>query len=112
MYNAQIVISRIQSLIKEQGLVQKNVLTECGINENTLKRMTDNKGMSSFYLARIADRLNCSVDYLLGRTDNQDDYSAELKEIQRILESLSVREKTELMTLIYDFADKKLMIHA
>lgn len=112
MYNAQTVINRIQSLIKEQGLTQKNVLAECGISENTLKRMTDNKGMSSFYLARIADRLNCSVDYLLGRTDNPDDFSAELKEIQRILESLSVREKTELMTLIYEFADKKLMIHA
>ena len=70
MYNAQLTISRIQSIIKKRGLTQKEVLSRCDINENTLKRMTDNKGMSSFYLAKIADYLNCSVDYLLGRTDN------------------------------------------
>lgn len=70
MYNAQLTIKRIQSLIKEKGYTQKYVLAECGINENTLKRMTDNKGISSFYLAKIADYLQCSVDYLLGRTDN------------------------------------------
>lgn len=72
MYNAQLTIKRIQSLIKEKGYTQKYVLAECGINENTLKRMTDNKGISSFYLAKIADYLQCSVDYLLGRTDNPD----------------------------------------
>ncbi len=70
MYTAQLTIERIQSLIKEKGLTQKQVLSECSINENTLKRMTDNKGISSFYLAKIADILECSVDYLLGRTDD------------------------------------------
>ena len=69
MYTAQTTINRIQSLIKEKGLTQKSVLLDCGINENTLKRMTDNKGISSFYLAKIADYLDCSVDYLLGSTD-------------------------------------------
>ena len=70
MYTAQFTIERIQSLIKEKGFTQKEVLKQCDINENTLKRMTDNKGMSSFYIAKIADYLDCSVDYLLGRTDN------------------------------------------
>ena len=70
MYSAQLTIERIQALIKEKGLTPKEVLKQCDINENTLKRMTDNKGMSSFYIAKIADRLDCSVDYLLGRTDN------------------------------------------
>lgn len=70
MYTAQLTIERIQALIKEKGLTQKEVLKQCDINENTLKRMTDNKGMSSFYIAKIADRLDCSVDYLLGRTDD------------------------------------------
>ena len=69
MYTAQLTIGRIQSLIKKNGLTQKQVLADCEINENTLKRMTDNKGISSFYLAKIADKLECSVDYLLGRDD-------------------------------------------
>ena len=71
MYTAQNTIDRIQSLIKKKNLKQKDVLAACNINENTLKRMTDNKGMSSFYLARIADYLNCSVDYLLGRSNQE-----------------------------------------
>ncbi|MDE6424529.1 MAG: helix-turn-helix domain-containing protein [Ruminococcus sp.] len=69
MYTAQVTIDRIQTIIRSRGLVQKEVLADCGLNENTLKRMTDNRGMASFSLAKIADYLNVSVDYLLGRTD-------------------------------------------
>ncbi len=69
MYTAQLTIERIQTLIKEKKLTQKKVLSECGISENTLKKMTDNRGIASFSLARIADCLGCSVDFLLGRTD-------------------------------------------
>lgn len=78
VYAAQLTIDRIQSLIKEKGFTQKHVLSECGINENTLKRMTDNKGISSFYLAKIADYLNCSVDYLLGRNDDPNSHRRQL----------------------------------
>ena len=70
MYRAETTITRIQSLIKSKGLTQKQVFANSGIGEDTVKRMTDNKGISSFSLARIADELDCSTDYLLGRTDN------------------------------------------
>lgn len=128
MYTAQLTIGRIQSLIKKNGLTQKQVLADCEINENTLKRMTDNKGISSFYLAKIADKLECSVDYLLGRDDFVNngnsintgdihgDHNATIatseqnseieKEISSILSGLNFREKTELMTLIYKFVDE------
>lgn len=69
MYLAKITIERIQKRIKELGFTQKKVFAECNINEDTMKKMTDNKGMSSFSLARIADYLDCSVDYLLGRDE-------------------------------------------
>lgn len=85
VYAAQLTIDRIQMLIREKGLVQKHVLEECGMNENTLKRMTDNKGMSSFYLAKIADYLNCSVDYLLGRVDNKEISKSELTDLEQEL---------------------------
>lgn len=70
MYTAQTTIDRVQKQIKSKDLIQKVVLEKCGINENTLKKMTDNKGISSFSLAKISDELDCSVDYLLGRTEN------------------------------------------
>lgn len=72
MYTAQTTIERIQSIIKTRGLVQKDVLADCGLNENTLKRMTNIRGMASFSLAKIADYLGVSVDYLLGRTNDPD----------------------------------------
>ena len=80
MYTAQITIERIQKIIKLKGLVQKNVLADCGLSENTLKSMTDNRGMASFNLARIADYLDVSVDYLLGRTDEP-----ELKNVSNVI---------------------------
>lgn len=70
MYTAQLTIDRIQLLIKSRGYTQKKVYADCGINKNTINSMTDKKGISSFYLAKIADYLDCSVDYLLGRTNN------------------------------------------
>ncbi len=70
MYNAQLTISRVQSETKSKSLTQKQVLSDCGLSENTLKKMSDRNGMASFNLAKIADTLDCSVDYLLGRTDN------------------------------------------
>ncbi|MCM1061723.1 MAG: hypothetical protein NC452_15755, partial [Eubacterium sp.] len=48
----------------------------CGLSVNTLKQMTDKNGMASFSLAKIADELDCSVDYLLGRTDNPQAHKA------------------------------------
>lgn len=87
--------------------------------------MNDSKGISSFYLAKIADYLNCSVDYLLGRTpcpdinisgntqnningdnninvNNNDELAGELSSL---LKQLDIRKRTELMTMIYNFVD-------
>lgn len=70
MYTAKITVDRIQEVLKGKNLVQKTILKKCGISENVLNQMTDNKGISSFSLAKISDELDCSVDYLLGRTEN------------------------------------------
>ncbi len=70
MYTSEITIERVQGLIRSKNLIQKDVLFKCGLSENILKKMSDGRGISSFYLAKIADELDCSVDYLLGRTEN------------------------------------------
>lgn len=41
----------------------------CGFSPNVINQMSDKNGLYSFSLAKIADCLDCSVDYLLGRTD-------------------------------------------
>ncbi len=70
MYNAQTTIQRVQSAIKARKVTQKEVLSKCNLSENTLKKMSDTNGMASFNLAKIADYLDVSVDYLLSRTDD------------------------------------------
>lgn len=125
MYTAEKTIYNITNEIKKRGYSQKEVYSACKINENTVSRMNDSKGISSFYLAKIADYLNCSVDYLLGRTpcpdinisgntqnnvngdnninvNNNDELAGELSSL---LKQLDIRKRTELMTMIYNFVD-------
>lgn len=70
MYNAQILVQRIKARAKEKNVLIRDMLSVCGLSINAISQITDKKGLSSFSLARIADYLDCSVDYLLGRTDN------------------------------------------
>lgn len=69
MYIAQTVKDRIKFLCKRKKIDMETMLVECSLGVNSIRQITDTKGMASFSLAKIADYLNCSVDYLLGRTD-------------------------------------------
>ena len=70
MYTSQLLSERIKMQAKTKGVKLKDMLIELDLNINTISQITDKKGLSCFPLARIADYLDCSVDYLLGRTDN------------------------------------------
>ena len=70
MYNSQMLVDNIKNIAKQRNILIKELLNNCDLSINILSQMTDKKGISSFALARIADYLDCSVDYLLGRTDN------------------------------------------
>ena len=70
MYIAQTTKDRIKKLCKENKISMENMLFNCSLGVNAIRQINDTKGMASFSLAKIADYLDCSVDYLLGRTDN------------------------------------------
>ena len=72
MYTSQLLSERIKMQAKTKGVKLKVMLIELDLNINTISQITDKKGLSCFPLARIADYLDCSVDYLLGRTDNSE----------------------------------------
>lgn len=71
MYNSQEVANTIKLYAKSKKIAIGTMLTDCCLSKNTLSSM-----QSGGYLPRvetlikIADYLNCSIDYLLGRTDN------------------------------------------
>lgn len=67
MYESTTVAENIKSKAKEKGIQLKDMLLELGLNKNTLSNMYKGSSLKSDSLARIADYLGCSVDYLLGR---------------------------------------------
>lgn len=69
MYSAKITKDRIKSFCKEKNIKMEDMLLSCELGVNAIRQINDVKGMASFSLAKIADFLDCSVDYLLGRTD-------------------------------------------
>lgn len=74
MYNAQNLTEKIKKVAKNKNILIRDMLTECGLSINAISQITDKKGLSSFSLAAIADHLDVSVDYLLGRTENPESH--------------------------------------
>ena len=71
MYNTQYTVERIKSRCKTKCIQVGKMLADCELSKNALSSMQSRGSwLQANNLAKIADYLNCSVDYLLGRTDN------------------------------------------
>ncbi|MBR1528660.1 MAG: helix-turn-helix domain-containing protein [Oscillospiraceae bacterium] len=69
-YNTVVTSDRIKARAKEIGMTVTQLNSLCGLSENTIKNAGKSiEGMKARNLFMIAEILNCSVDYLLGRTD-------------------------------------------
>ncbi len=71
MSNSQITADLIKKSAKSKKVSVSKLLSDCDLNKNALYTMQS----EGFYprveaLIKIADYLDCSIDYLLGRTDN------------------------------------------
>lgn len=72
MYNADTMKARIKCACKDKGITMTALLEECGLGVNAIRQINDVGGMYSFSLAKIADALDVSLDYLVGRTDKKE----------------------------------------
>lgn len=71
MYNSQETIFRIKQRAKEQGIAILDLQTKCDLGRNAISQAAKSQdGMKARNLFAIAEVLDCSVDYLLGRTDS------------------------------------------
>lgn len=70
MYNSQEISKRIKSVAKQKNIPLKELLSACELGVNTISKMSNGTDILTKNFAKIADYLDCSVDYLLGRTDN------------------------------------------
>ena len=69
MYVNQEMANRIKSRAKIQKISMKTMLTDLELGINLVSHLAKGQNITAINLARIADYLDCSVDYLLGRTD-------------------------------------------
>lgn len=61
--------NRIKEVAKSKGISIKQLLTNCELSINTISEMSKGKQISYISLAKMANYLDCSIDYLLGRTE-------------------------------------------
>ena len=70
MYSTQKTVDYIKSIAKIKNISIGKMLSDCGLSKNALSSMQSRGSwLQANNLAKIADYLDCSVDYLLGRTD-------------------------------------------
>lgn len=71
MYDVNSTLQLIKNLAREKGIPTGHMLAELGVSKNTLSQMnTRNAYPNIETIAKIADYLDCSVDYLLGRQES------------------------------------------
>lgn len=71
MYISQITVDRIKKIREEKGISAAELNKICELSKNTVSTSANSKnGLSAKILFDISKFLDCSVDYLLGRTDN------------------------------------------
>lgn len=90
LYYAVEIAQRIKGLAKEKEITIKDMLIEIKLNKNSINTLSNGSMIQCDSLAKIADYLDCSVDYLLGRTP-QKKYSIDSS-------TLSLNEQTMLKT--------------
>ena len=68
MNNSQEVMKTIKMIAKEQGKPLGKMLEDCGLSKNALSSMSSGYLPRTENLVKIADYLDISVDYLLGKS--------------------------------------------
>ena len=128
MTNAQILKDRIKLQCELQGKSMSKMLSELELGVNAINQINEKKGIGSFVLSNIANYLNVSTDYLLGRTDepqtmnqvnngnignnsnvniNKSNLSDTDSELITEFKKLTFTDKAKVMSLIAELSQKE-----
>lgn len=94
MYHSNAVADRIRALAKAKKVSMKQILADAGLGYNTMTTYRTSMPKAD-NLAKIADQLDCSVDYLLGRTDYPDLVQVDEKGNLIVIEAMAPRAPKE-----------------
>ena len=80
MYDVKQVVQKIKQIAREKDIKTAEMLEICELSKNTLSSMSSRGSwIQANSLAKIADVLDCSVDYLLGRSETPNPENAVVK---------------------------------
>lgn len=110
MKNSQEIAITIKKMAKSKKIAIGKMLSDCDLSVNTLSSMQSGGFFPRLEaIAKIADYLDCSVDYLIGRTDvpevNFEKKTAEdslKQEFFQAFDRLSLAEKVEIMNIVLE----------
>ena len=110
MYKSLDIAKRIKDLAKQKKIPLKVLLADAGLGFNTMANMKTSVPKSD-NLARIADRLGCSVDYLLGRNaeaaEGEDAAVAMFAQLKPEYQDIVLNQVRQLLELQKSEQDKK-----
>ena len=101
VYVSSDVAERIKDIAKAKNIPLKELLDKAGLGINTMNNMKTSMPKSD-NLAKIADHLDVSVDYLLGRSDSPTPARDNLLKM-----AAEIDDPKELLALL-DIVNKKL----
>lgn len=100
-YSPSETMKKIEQLALQQGKSVRSVLERSGLSRSTVTVARDRESWIRVdSLAKIADELGCSVDYLLGRGKNDKDFSRDETQILDGIKDLSVYDKARIVRFI------------
>ena len=99
MYSSESLAHKIKEELTIQKITQKRLLEECGLGINTLTKLSNGTDILVKNLVKIADFLNCSTDYLLGR-DSDHSLSPTEKQILDAYNKIPLEGKQEILALL------------
>jgi transcriptional regulator with XRE-family HTH domain len=118
MNNSQEIAFKIKQTAKEHKISVKQLLDKCDLNVNYISDLAKGKQASALNISKIADVLNVSVDYLLGRTDEptntmtcktvaQPQLDETTSQVAEAFKDLTLKDKVKVMSLITELSEKK-----
>ena len=131
----EIMIARITKMCSERGISTNQFGVQSGAGKDIVANMKKGSLPTSDKLVKSADYLECSVDYLLGRTDEpnisgnyingdnsvqaiqnssvtinqvQKETDQENQELLNLIQSLPLKKRAKIITMIYDELEEDL----
>ena len=109
MFNLQIIEDRIMSIISPMKLSKNKFLQDAGVQKNFFDSIHQGKVPSVEKVYIIAEYLDISTDFILGRTSISNTKDTEISrnalEIAKLFDTLSPEHQDSLQTIITAFAE-------